>query len=128
MCVISVMVFLSQVSLEPVSNTVTCSLYASALLTCDVERKHNMQISTFVDVVSSIISEICEPEMMVIHPPRLEWLPTRSKVKSEQLASVSVCSSARWTSCCCASWCREALHRRLLETAERRRARLSDVK
>lgn len=39
-----------------------------------------MQISTFVDVVSSIISDICEAEMMVIHPPRVEWLPARSKV------------------------------------------------
>lgn len=42
-------------------------------------------------------------------------------MEAEQLARVSVYSSVRLTSCCCASWRRAALHQRLLETAGGRR-------
>lgn len=47
-----------------------------------------------------------------------------NKVKKSggrQLARLYIYSSMRWTSCCCASWCRAALHQHLLETGGRGR-------
>lgn len=121
-----------------VSNTHPYTLYtASAVLMCNTDRNH---LKSYSEKLVSLcwytvthylhceifegylFSQIIRVKRPYISSSFMTWVASNGvKGGGWQLARVSVYSSARWTSCCCASYCRAALRQRLSETGGRRR-------
>lgn len=123
----------TQIATEPVSNTHKWSAYTVAAVSLISQRPavtnsllhHTNDCAIWRSgAIRYLHCEICEGYLFSqiikvkwgYSASALEPPPMREKVEAAQLATVNVCSSARWTSCCSASCCRGERHRRLLGT------------